>query len=279
MSNIENTNIAFIGAGNMASAIIGGLLAKGFKANHIWAADPYQESLDKLKASAPIHISQDNNAIIAHADVVVLAVKPQQMKTVCADIQQSLINKKPLIISIAAGITCNMLEHWISSETAIVRCMPNTPALVQTSASGLYANTNVSAHQREAAHQLLESIGIVSWVDTESLLDAVTALSGSGPAYFFMVMEQMIEAGKQLGLDAHTAEQLTLQTALGAARMAISSDVDTKELRRRVTSPNGTTEAAIKSFEADNIQAMFLKALTAADERSKSLAIEMMQAG
>jgi pyrroline-5-carboxylate reductase len=277
MSNIANTKIAFIGAGNMASAIIGGLIAKGFNAANIWASDPYQESLDKLQAMAPVNTSQDNNAIIAHADVVVLAVKPQQMKAVCADIKDSLNNKKPLVISIAAGITCVMLEQWLSPATAIVRCMPNTPALVQTSASGLCANTNVSAHQRETAHQLLESIGIVSWVEQESLLDAVTALSGSGPAYFFMVMELMVEAGKQLGLDAATAEQLTLQTALGAARMAISSDVDVKELRRRVTSPKGTTEAAIKSFEADHLQAIFLKALSAADARSKSLAEEMLK--
>ncbi len=276
MSNIHTTKIAFIGAGNMASAIIGGLITKGFSHTHIWASDPYQESLDKLKASTHVYTSQDNNAIIANADVVILAVKPQQMKMVCADIQQSLTTKKPLIISIAAGITCGMLEQWISKEAAIVRCMPNTPALVLTSASGLFANTNVSTHQREIANQLLEAIGIVSWVEKESLLDAVTALSGSGPAYFFMVMELMIEAGKQLGLDAETAKSLTLQTALGAARMAISSDVDASELRRRVTSPKGTTEAAIKSFEADNLQAIFLKALTAADTRSKSLAKEML---
>jgi pyrroline-5-carboxylate reductase len=261
----------------MASAIIGGLIEQGFSAANIWAADPYQASLDRLKDIAPVHTSQDNNAVIARADVVILAVKPQQMKAVCADIRDSIITRKPLVISIAAGITCGMLEHWLNKDASIVRCMPNTPALVHTAASGLFANANVTAEQRVIAHQLLEAIGIVSWVEKESLLDAVTALSGSGPAYFFMVMELMIEAGKQLGLDAKTAEQLTLQTALGAAKMAISSDVDAKELRRRVTSPNGTTEAAIKSFEADNLQAIFLKALTAADTRSKSLAEEMLK--
>jgi pyrroline-5-carboxylate reductase len=261
----------------MASAIIGGLLAKGFPAARIWAADPFQESLDKLKALAPVHTSQDNNAVIAHADVVVLAVKPQQMKAVCADIQAALQNKQPLVISIAAGITCNMLEQWISADAAIVRCMPNTPALVLTSASGLFANQQVSEQQRSTAHQLLQAIGIVSWVEKEALLDAVTALSGSGPAYFFLVMEHMIAAGKQLGLSAESATELTLQTALGAAKMALNSDVDVQELRRRVTSPKGTTEAAINSFNTDQLDQIFQRALTAADNRSKSLAEEMLK--
>jgi len=276
MNTLHSHTIGFIGAGNMASAIIGGLIDQGFPAHHIWAADPYAESLEKLKAIAPVHTSQDNKHVIAQADIVVLAVKPQQMKAVCTDIQASLALKKPLIISIAAGITCTMLEQWISSTAALVRCMPNTPALVQTAASGLFANRNVSAHQRESSESLLNAIGISHWVAEESLLDAVTALSGSGPAYFFMLMELMIASGEKLGLDADTAKALTLQTALGAAKMALNSDVDAKELRRRVTSPNGTTEAAIKSFEADQFAAIVDRALSAADARSKSLAEEML---
>jgi pyrroline-5-carboxylate reductase len=276
---MSTTNhIAFIGAGNMASAIVGGLIEQGFAPSTIWASDPYQESLNRLQAATSVNISQDNNTIIAHADVVVLAVKPQQMREVCTNIKASIQTKNPLVISIAAGITCAMLEQWLGNNTAIVRCMPNTPALVQTSASGLFANAHVSNEQRTCANQLLTAIGIVSWVEKEALLDAVTALSGSGPAYFFLVMEYMMEAGIKLGLDAETAQALTLQTALGAAKMAISSDVDAKELRRRVTSPNGTTEAAIKSFEGDNLQAIFMNALTAADARSKSLAEEMLNA-
>ena len=275
MTTTQNTKIAFIGAGNMASAIIGGLINNGFTAANIQAADPWQESLDKLTNTTGVYTSNDNNAIIPQADVVVLAIKPQQMKTVCADIQKSVNDKKPLIISIAAGITCTMLEDWLGSDNAIVRCMPNTPALVKTGATGLYANKQVSDTQRSIANQLLEAIGIVNWVDQEPLLDAVTALSGSGPAYFFLMMEAMKEAGIALGLDETTAESLTLQTALGAAKMAIDSDVDIAELRRRVTSPGGTTEAAINSFESSNFRDVFLTALTAADNRSKSLAKEM----
>ncbi len=274
MTTTQNTRIAFIGAGNMASAIIGGLINNGFSAANIQAADPWQESLDKL-ATTGIQTNSDNNAIIPHADVVVLAIKPQQMKTVCADIQQSINDRKPLIISIAAGITCTMLEQWLGTDNAIVRCMPNTPALVKTGATGLFANAHVSEAQQTIANQLLEAIGIVSWVEEESLLDAVTAVSGSGPAYFFLMMEAMKDAGIALGLDETTAESLTLQTALGAAKMALDSDVDIAELRRRVTSPGGTTEAAINSFENSNFREMFLTALTAADERSKSLAREM----
>lgn len=273
---MNNTTIAFVGAGNMASAIIGGLTEQGFATSRLAAADPYQPSLDRL-ATQGVQTGTDNNAIIANADVVVLAVKPQQMREVCADIRTTITGRKPLVISIAAGITCGMLQQWLGENTAIVRCMPNTPALVQTGASGLFANAHVTPAQKDVAHQLLEAIGIVTWVPAESQLDAVTALSGSGPAYFFLLMELMVEAGKQLGLDAKTAEQLTLQTALGAAKMAISSDVDVKELRRRVTSPKGTTEAAIKSFEADQLAAIVQRALNAADARSKSLAEEMLK--
>ena len=273
---MNDFSITFIGAGNMASAIIGGLLEQGFSSSRLAAADPYQPSLDRLAISG-IKTSQDNNAMVAGADVVVLAVKPQQMKEVCGNIRNAIEVRKPLVISIAAGITCGMLQEWLGNETAIVRCMPNTPALVQTGASGLFANQHASAAHRTIASQLLEAIGIVSWVEQESLLDAVTALSGSGPAYFFLVMELMMEAGKELGLDAETAEKLTLQTALGAAKMAVSSDVDVKELRRRVTSPKGTTEAAINSFEADQLRDIFRRALGAADARSKSLAEEMMK--
>lgn len=275
VTTAKNTRIAFIGAGNMANAIIGGLISNGFSATDILAADPYQASLDQLSKNTGMQTSIDNNTIIPEANVVVLAVKPQQMKTVCANIKQSIQLKKPLIISIAAGITCQMLEQWLGADNAIVRCMPNTPALVQSGATGLFANKQVSDSQRTTAHQLIESIGIVNWVEQECLLDAVTALSGSGPAYFFLVMEAMKDAGIALGLDAATAESLTLQTALGAAKMAIASDVDIAELRRRVTSPGGTTEAAINSFENNHFREMFLTALTAADKRSKSLAQEM----
>lgn len=272
---MNTSKITFIGAGNMASAIIGGLVHAGVPANNISAADPYQPSLDKLASTFGVHINSDNQQVIQGANVLVLAVKPQQLKDVCADIQEAVAKNKPLVISIAAGITVGSLEQWLGQETAIVRCMPNTPALIGRAASALMANQHVSQPQKDLASQLLLAVGSVDWVEKEELLDAVTAVSGSGPAYFFKVMEAMIEAGVELGLSREVAENLTLQTALGAAKMARTSDVDVVELRRRVTSPNGTTQAAIEVLEQNGVSELFSKALKAADARSKSLAKEM----
>ena len=269
---MSNPNIAFIGAGNMASSIIGGLVAKGFAAEAIIASDPYTESLNKLANIAPVRTTDDNHRAIAAADVVVLAVKPQLMKPILEDLASSAQQNKPLFISIAAGIESRSLNKWLGGNMPIVRCMPNTPALVQTGATALFANAQVSDEQRQLADQILSAVGIALWVDDEKQLDAVTAVSGSGPAYFFMVMEAMQAAGEQLGLSADTAKQLTLQTALGAAKMAIASDVDTAELRRRVTSPGGTTEQAIKVFEEEGLRELFNKALTACSGRSEELA-------
>lgn len=267
--------IAFIGAGNMASAMIGGLIQAGIDKSLLSAADPYQPSLDNLASRFGVTTGADNNAIIAGADVVVLAVKPQQLKAVCADVKATLLAQKPLIISIAAGIRCDAIEQWLDKTLPIVRCMPNTPALIGQAASGLYANNNVSDTQKTLAEKLLSSVGTVDWVNAENLLDAVTAVSGSGPAYFFLVMEAMIDAGVKLGLTAEASRNLTLQTALGAANMALQSDVEVAELRRRVTSPGGTTLAAVTRFEEGGIRELFCEALKAADERSKSLAIEL----
>lgn len=267
-------SIAFIGAGNMASAIIGGLIENGYPASLISAADPYQPQLDKLSAKG-VTTSQSNAEVIANADVVVFAVKPQSMAKLCADIKNNITEENPLLISIAAGITSSMFENWLSADIRLVRCMPNTPALVQTGATGLFANNNVSHEQKRFAEELLGAIGIATWVETEDLIDAVTAVSGSGPAYFFLMIESMIEAGQKLGLSFDAAKALTIQTALGAAKMAQASDDEPAELRRKVTSPNGTTEAAIKSFQANNFEALVEEALKAADTRSKTLAEEM----
>ena len=271
------THITFIGAGNMASSIIGGLIAKGFSAENIIASDPYQPSLDNLATIAPVTTTQDNNSAIANADVVVLAVKPQVMKQVAESIAPAIQTKKPLIISIAAGIEMASLDKWLGGNLAIVRCMPNTPALVQSGATGLFASPTVSDAQRQQANDILGAVGIALWVDEESKLDAVTAISGSGPAYFFLVMEAMQATGEKLGLSTEQAKQLTLQTALGAAQMALASDVDAAELRRRVTSPAGTTEAAINSLQQAGLVELFDTALTAARDRSISLAKEMAE--
>lgn len=266
--------LAFIGAGNMARAIIGGLISNGYPANKIWASEPDAERLSDL-TSQGLQTTTDNNQAVMAADAVILAVKPQVLKPVTEAMKGAVQATQPVIISVAAGILSTSIDRWLGGNTAIVRCMPNTPALVGTGASGLYANSQVSEEQRAAAETILKATGITLWVDEESQLDAVTAVSGSGPAYYFLVMESMIEAGKKLGLSEEVATQLTLQTALGAAQMASSSDVDPAELRRRVTSPNGTTEQAIKTFMDEGLPATFAKALQACNDRSEELAKEL----
>lgn len=268
-----NPKIAFIGGGNMASAIAGGLVAQGFDAGTITVSDPMPETLARLASVAAVNTTSDNIAAIKGADVVVLAVKPQIMAQVCKPLADTLAQTKPLIISIAAGITLQSLQQWLGESLAIVRSMPNTPALVKTGATALFGNAHTGARERDIADRLLRAIGITVWIDSEEQLDAVTALSGSGPAYFFLVMEAMTAAGTALGLKPEVATQLTLQTALGAAKMAIDSDVDTAELRRRVTSPGGTTLAALTVMEERGLRDIFAAALSAADQRSRELAI------
>jgi pyrroline-5-carboxylate reductase len=272
---VTTPQLAFIGGGNMASALIGGLVTKGFTPQQIIASDVMPATLDRLKTIAPVRVTTSNETAIMTADVVILAVKPQAMKEVLIPLASALRQRRPLIISIAAGIEIRSIEQWLGGALPIVRCMPNTPALVQLGATGLYANAAVDQTQRELAENILRAVGVALWMDNEGQLDAVTAVSGSGPAYFFMVMEAMQAAGEQLGLAPDVAKTLTLQTALGAARMALDSDVDIAELRRRVTSPKGTTERAVASFEQDDLRGLFLRALTACRDRSQALAIEL----
>ena len=268
-SKISAPKIAFIGAGNMAKAIIGGLLAEGFSHSQLLAAGPRQETLDKVTQELAIETTTDNNAAAAWADVVVLAVKPQLLKEVSLALRASLAHR-PLVISVAAGITTASLAHWLG-DLPIVRCMPNTPSQLRAGASGLFANAAVSGEHKSLANAILGAVGIVQWLDDESLLNPVTAVSGSGPAYFFLMMEAMIDAGVALGLSRECATELTLQTALGAAMLAKESEYDVAELRRRVTSPKGTTEQAILSFEQDNIRDVFARAMTACSNRAGEL--------
>lgn len=270
---MSKTRIAFIGAGNMAASLIGGLRAKGLDAAHLRASDPGAETRARVGAEHGIEVFADNADAIQDADVVVLAVKPQAMKAVCEAIRPSL-KPNQLVVSIAAGITCASMNNWLGAQP-IVRCMPNTPALLRQGVSGLFATAEVTAQQRQHAEELLSAVGIALWLSEEQQLDAVTAVSGSGPAYFFLLIEAMTAAGVKLGLPADIAAQLTVQTALGAAHMAVASDVDAAELRRRVTSPAGTTEAAIKSFQADGFEALVEKALGAAAHRSAEMAEQL----
>ncbi|TGD72723.1 pyrroline-5-carboxylate reductase [Mangrovimicrobium sediminis] len=267
--------IAFIGAGNMAASIVGGLLESGYPAGRIRAADPFEQSLARIGELGPVATGTDNNAAVDGADVIILAVKPQIMGEVCQALAPALAGSGALVISIAAGITIDSLRGWLGQATPIVRCMPNTPALVGCGATGLYATDDVSEQQRAHATQILEAVGLVEWVGAEIDLDAVIAVSGSGPAYFFLFMEAMIEHGERLGLDRDTATRLAQQTALGAARMALENDVDVVELRRRVTSPGGTTQAAIESFEAAGLRRIVQDAMQAAVDRAAEMAREM----
>ncbi len=272
---MSTVTITFIGAGNMAGSIIGGLLDSGHPATAIRAADPSSENLARLRAIAPITTFADNNEAVAGADVVILAVKPQVMAAVMAGIADAVAAAGALVISIAAGITCASMQARLGETSAIVRCMPNTPALLGAGASGLYATATVSATQRSYAETILGAVGTVDWVTSETELDAITALSGSGPAYFFLFIEAMIEAGCQLGLPRDSATAMARQTALGAARMAIESDVDLVELRRRVTSPGGTTQAAIESFENSGLRETVATAMQAAADRAAEMARDM----
>jgi len=263
--------IGFIGAGNMATALIEGLLATGVSAASLYAADPGTEKLQALQALG-VNACADNPQLVQACDVVVLAVKPQIMKAVLAPLQASFEQHPCLLISVAAGIRIASLSQWTHASQAIVRCMPNTPALVQAGASGLFANAAVTATQKAQASAILGAVGLACWLDNEAQLDAVTALSGSGPAYFFLMMEAMQAAGESLGLSPDVARQLCLQTAYGAAKLAQGSAVDIAELRRRVTSPGGTTEAAINQFEQDQFRTVVMRALEQAAKRSQELA-------
>lgn len=266
--------IAFIGGGNMAQALIGGLLSQGLKASRVVVAEPVLTLREQL-AERGVQVTADNRQAVAQADVVVLAVKPQVMGTVLAELAGVMAGR--LVISIAAGLTTQTLSKMLGGYDRIVRAMPNTPALVQTGATGLYAGRGATAEDQQLAQQLLSATGMVLWVGDENHMHAVTAVSGSGPAYFFYWMESMIAAGQSLGLDEKTARDLTLQTALGAAQMAITSGDSPARLRQNVTSPNGTTQAALESMAAHQLPQLIAQALKAAAERSVTLSTELDQ--
>lgn len=266
-----NSKITFIGGGNMASSLIGGLIADGYDSRLITVSDPDTDKLAQLAARFEVETATDNNPSVERADVVVLAVKPQALEGVARDMADSLTRSQPLVISIAAGVQVKALRDWLGGEVALVRSMPNTPALIQSGATGLYAGPGVSDEQRDTAESILRAVGLTRWVDEEAQMDAVTAVSGSGPAYFFLVMEAIEAAAGEMGLDPETARLLTLQTALGAARMAMESSDSPATLRQRVTSPGGTTERALSILEEGKLRELFSQALQGAQTRSREL--------
>lgn len=273
MSAVLNRNICFIGGGNMAQALIGGLISRGLPSTRITVSDPV-EQVRHLLAEKDLVVTEDNASAIREADVVVLAVKPQVLANVLKPLNGLFDGK--LIISIVAGAEIATIAA-LTGSNRIVRVMPNTPALVQTGAHGLYATEAVDKEDRDLASQVLAATGLTLWVGEEAQIDAVTAVSGSGPAYFFYMMESMIRAGKNLGLDEKVATALTLQTALGAAQMAITSSNTPAELRKNVTSPNGTTQAALEVFDRAQISQNIQAALAAAQKRSQELAQELSE--
>lgn len=272
MATALNKNICFIGGGNMAQALIGGLLSRGLPTTRITVSDPVEQIRHVLEEKG-IQTTTDNVEAIKNADVIVLAVKPQVLATVLQPLNGLLSDK--LVISIIAGAEIQTISDLIGGSQRIVRVMPNTPALVQTGAHGIYASEAVDAQDRELTSQILAATGLTIWVENEAQIDAVTAVSGSGPAYFFYLMESMIRAGKNLGLNEKVATALTLQTALGAAQMAITSSNSPAELRKNVTSPNGTTQAALEVFDRAQISQNIQAALAAAQKRSQELAQEL----
>ena len=277
MKKLTDLKVRIVGAGNMATSLIGGLLKRGFMPSQITASDPGGHQRQIVSEKYGVQTFGDNNAHFGIPDVVILAVKPQIMKQVVQDIASSVIETNALVISIAAGIKIEHLEKWLSpneNNVAIVRTMPNTPALIGEGATGLFANKNVSKAQMHLTESIMDSVGISHWVDEEFKIDVVTALSGSGPAYFFLFMEYMQNAAIELGLQPEVAAKLTEQTALGSAILAQRSADDIKVLRQRVTSPNGTTEAALKSFECNGIEQTIKAAIKAANDRSIQLSKE-----
>lgn len=268
-----NATIAIIGAGHMGASLLGGLIAHQYPSENIVITDADTEKLSQLKKEFNMRIATDNVDAVSQADIVILAIKPQILANVAKQIAASVQQMKPLIISIAAGVKEDSIQAYLGHNIPIIRAMPNTPALVRCGATALYANQIVTKKQRDLAESILNAVGLAIWIEDEALMDVVTALSGSGPAYFFLVMEALEKGAINLGLPADTARLLTLQTAYGAAKMALDSDVDVAELRKRVTSPGGTTEAALLELEKHQIRDIFEKALLAAKIRSEELAI------
>jgi len=268
---MENkTIIGFIGAGNMAYALIKGLINNGFNAENINVSDSNEQLLIERKSELNVSTFSSNESLLLNSDVVVFAVKPQILSLVCLQLKDK-IRPNHLFVSIVAGIKENDINRWLGGDFALVRTMPNTPALFQSGVTGLFANQHVSNAQRDLVTSILASVGECFWVDNEKLIDAITAISGSGPAYFFLLMQSMTQAAIALGLDEKTANSLSIQTSLGASLMATQSGKDPKTLRAEVTSPNGTTQSAIESFQDQNFEGIVATASRAAYDRAGEL--------
>ena len=265
--------IAFLGGGNMASALIGGLIAKGQDPRSISVIEMSPAARERLGARFPVHLSTAPDAAAQGAEVLVLAIKPQDMKAALASV--SGFSKEKLVVSVAAGIRLEALSRWLGGHRRIVRCMPNTPGLIGAGITGLFASPEISSSERQKAESILRAVGEIVWVAEERLLDPVTAVSASGPAYVFWFIEQLAAAAMKLGIPKEDALALAKQTVLGAARLAASSEKDPAELRRDVTSKGGTTEAALKVIEEEKLAERFFRAIDAASRRGEEMGREL----
>lgn len=263
--------IAVIGAGNMGKSLIGGLINHGYPPNQIWASDSNHHHLEQIKNQFAIHITMHNQEAVQAANTVIFAIKPQILPAICQELASCIKQHKPLVISIAAGIRQKQLAHWLGKEISIVRAMPNMPALIGCGATAGFANDQVTANERQVAENILQAIGVMVWVKEEAWLDTITALSGSGPAYFFLIMESLADAANKLGIPADMARLLTCQTALGAAKMALATEQTLDQLREQVTSPGGTTEQGLAILNQHHIQNILQETLLAAKKRAEEL--------
>lgn len=256
----------------MARSLIRGLQASGWPQHAIQVSDPDPGSRQRLEQMFNIKTSEHNGDVVSSADIVVFAVKPQILPDVARELSSIIQQSRPLVISIAAGIRTDTLQQWLGEDVTLIRAMPNTPALIGSGATGLYAGPQVDSNLRDMAESILRAVGVVVWVENEDLMDVITALSGSGPAYFLLVMEALETAAIKQGLDPAIARLLIMETAFGATKMALEDGDEPARLRERVTSPGGTTEQAVKSLEKDQIRDIFERALNAATARSRELA-------
>lgn len=264
------SSIAFIGGGNMASCIIGGMITNGYSPGQILVGTPSEGTRQKLESTYGVSTFADNHVAAAAADLVVLAVKPQMMRSVVTALAPAL-SHKPIMVSVAAGIPVAALADWLTEDMSIVRAMPNTPSMLQSGATGLFTNQPLSIANQQLVDSIFQAVGYSCWVNNEALIDAVIAVAGSGPAYFYLVMEIMQKIGEELGLPTKTAQELCLQTALGAARMATEAGISPSELRAQVTSPGGTTQAAISRFQEQGLEDVFRQAMKTAVGRAQEM--------
>lgn len=272
---MSNQFIGFIGGGNMTRAIAGGLIEGHYPAADLLISEPAIEQRAVLARDLPgVVVEESNSTVARRAGTIVLAVKPQVMKPVCLDLATTVQDARPLIISVAAGVRSDDIDSWLGGGLAVVRVMPNQPALLRLGASGLYANQRTDEEQKARAKRIMSAVGHVVSVSSDADIDAVTAISGTGPAYFYLLIDMMIRAAEDMGLDAQAAQILTIETAKGAAAIADAEDETMESLIERVRSPGGTTLAAFESLESDQVRAIFARAFEAARRRAEALADE-----